>query len=178
MVGEAYLSTVIREFRKMKKLGDQALGRLSIDELNRSPAKESNSIAIIVKHLYGNMKSRWTDFLASDGEKPDRNRDSEFEGGYGSKEALLADWEAGWNCVFQAVGSLSSDDLLKTVTIRGEKHTVIQAIERQVSHYAYHVGQIVYLAKWMKDAEWESLSIPRGKSEEYNRRKKEEAGKG
>ncbi|WP_124727112.1 DUF1572 family protein [Staphylospora marina] len=169
MLENLVLSSVNREFAKLKKLGDQAIGRLTVDELNRIPADGSNSVALIIKHLRGNMVSRWTDFLVSDGEKPDRDRDAEFEGGYGTKEEALAAWEEGWRVLFGALATLTPGDLLRTVTIRGEPHSVIDAIHRQLAHYAYHVGQIVLLAKWMKGTKWESLSIPKGQSEEHNR---------
>jgi len=131
---------------------------------------EMNSIAVIVKHMAGNMRSRWTDFLTSDGEKPDRNRDSEFVEAPATREALLALWEEGWQCLFGALEPLSEEDLQRTVTIRGEAHSVMQAINRQVAHYSYHVGQIVLLAKHFKRDEWQSLSVPRRQSGEFNRR--------
>jgi hypothetical protein len=131
---------------------------------------EMNSIAVIVKHMAGNMRSRWTDFLTSDGEKPDRNRDSEFEEPPATREAVYALWEEGWQCLFSALAPLSDADLNRTITIRGEPHSVMQAINRQVAHYAYHCGQIVLLAKHFNAAEWKSLSVPRKQSGEFNRR--------
>jgi hypothetical protein len=131
---------------------------------------EMNSIAIVVKHMAGNMRSRWTDFLTSDGEKPDRNRDAEFEDPPAGRETLLRVWEEGWQCVFRAVEPLTDDDLKRTVTIRGEPHSVMQAINRQIAHYAYHVGQIVLLAKHFRHDGWQSLSVPRRKSSEFNQR--------
>jgi Protein of unknown function (DUF1572) len=131
---------------------------------------ESNSIALIVKHLAGNMRTRWTNFLTSDGEKPDRDRDTEFEAPPSNRDELMRMWETGWNCVFSALLPLSEEDLAKTVTIRGEAHSVAQAILRQVGHYASHVGQIIFLAKHLQSANWTSLSIPRGRSEEFNRK--------
>ncbi len=174
MAGElaaAYLTDIIRLFQRQKRLGEGAMAQLSEEEIFRPLDQESNSVAIIVKHLAGNMRSRWTDFLTSDGEKPDRNRDQEFllEQG-GSREQVMRWWEDGWRCAFQALESLRPEDLLRSVFIRGEEHSVLQAINRQLDHYAYHVGQIVFLAKHWKDREWKSLSIPRGKSAEFRAR--------
>jgi hypothetical protein len=131
---------------------------------------EANSIAVVVKHIVGNMRSRWTDFLTSDGEKPDRHRDTEFEDPPATREALMALWEAGWECLFSALEPLSDSDVTRRVTIRGEAHSVMQAVNRQLAHYACHVGQIVLLAKHYRHTEWRSLSVPRGKSWEFNRR--------
>ena len=131
---------------------------------------EANSIAIIVKHMTGNMRSRWTDFLTTDGEKPDRNRDREFIDPPATRDALMAEWEHGWSCVFQALEPLSDSDLGRTITIRGEAHSVTQAINRQLAHYPYHVGQIVLLAKHYAGGEWKSLSVPRNQSAEFNRK--------
>lgn len=131
---------------------------------------ESNSIAIIVKHMTGNMRSRWTDFLTSDGEKPDRDRDSEFEEPPATREAVLAAWEAGWSCVFSALQALTDEDLTRTVTIRSEPHSVMQAINRQVAHYSLHIGQIILLAKHFAGERWQSLTIPRRASADYNQR--------
>ena len=131
---------------------------------------EANSVAVLVKHLAGNMRSRFTDFLTSDGEKPDRFRDREFELGPGTTRAdVMKWWEEGWGCVFAAIDSLKPEDVMGTVTVRGEPHTVLQAINRQIAHYAQHTGQIVLLAKHMRSSEWKTLSIPRGKSEEYKK---------
>jgi hypothetical protein len=131
---------------------------------------EMNSIAVIVKHMVGNMRSRWTDFLASDGEKPDRNRDSEFVDPPADRAALMALWDEGWQCVFSALEPLTEKDLQRTVTIRGEEHSVMQAINRQIAHYAYHCGQIVLLAKHFRAEEWQSLTIPRNRSAHFNQR--------
>lgn len=158
-------------FRTYKDLGDKAMAQLASDEeFFHALDPESNSVAIIVKHLRGNMRSRWTDFLTTDGEKPGRHRDEEFEmrDGLGRPD-VLAWWEEGWSVVFAALDALRPEDLGRTITIRGEPHTVVQAILRQVAHYASHVGQIVFLAKHLRSAEWKTLSIPRGKSEEYLR---------
>jgi hypothetical protein len=166
-----YLEEARRQFRGYKRLGEGALAQLKDEEFFVTLDPESNSVAIIVKHLAGNMRSRFTDFLTSDGEKPDRHRDREFEL---SAETTCADvmksWESGWACVLSALGELRPEDVQRTVTIRGEPHTVLQAINRQLAHYAYHVGQIVFLAKHLRSREWKSLSIPRGQSEEFNRK--------
>lgn len=166
-LGRVYLDTALENFRNMKRTAERAIEQLSLHELHWAPNDESNSIARIVKHVAGNMMSRWTDFLTTDGEKPTRNRDKEFEGGYASREEMMTAWEAGWEKLFQAVGSLEPEDLLKIVTIRTQPHTVVQAIERQVYHLSYHTGQIVYLAKQIRGADWQTLTIPRGKSQEY-----------
>ena len=166
-IGRIYLSSVLENFSSMKATAERALSQLDFNELQAAPTVESNSIGRIVKHMSGNMVSRWTDFLTSDGEKPTRDRDSEFEGGYLSIEELMADWNVGWERLFDAVGQLEPDDLSKVVHIRAEPHNVIKAIERQVAHLSYHVGQIVYIAKQIRNSEWESLSIPKGKSQEY-----------
>lgn len=162
-IGQELLTSAIGTFKSAKRIGDRTIERLSDEELNRTPASESNSIAIIVKHLHGNMISRWTDFLTTDGEKPTRQRDAEFEGEPLTKEELLRLWESGWDTLFRALEQLEESDLLRTVRIRGEAHTVIKAIQRQVSHYGYHVGQIVYIGKLIRNGQWDSLSIPKKK---------------
>ena len=163
------LGEALHEFRKYRELGEGAMAQVSDEQLFRTIDPEANSIALIVKHLHGNMRSRWTDFLASDGEKPDRHRDTEFEMAPATTRAEVERWWAdGWGFVFGAVERLRPTDLGRVVRIRGEPHSVLQALSRQVAHYAYHVGQIVLLAKHFRGAEWESLSIPRGRSEEYN----------
>jgi uncharacterized damage-inducible protein DinB len=164
----SYLTDAIALLRHYKKLGDGAIEQTPDEALTTVLGPESNSIAIIVKHLAGNMRSRWTDFLTSDGEKPDRNRDTEFEAPPRSREELLKMWAAGWDCVFAAVDALTEADLARTITIRGEPHSVMQAISRQLAHYAYHVGQIVYLARHFAGDRWHSLSVPKGKSAEFN----------
>ena len=156
--------------RFYKKLGDRAMAQVSDEGLNATLDAESNSIAIIVKHLAGNMRSRWTGFLTSDGEKPDRDRDSEFEAPPKTREELLAMWESGWQLAFEALAPLTDADLSRTIHIRGEAHSVTQAIHRQLAHYAYHVGQIVFLAKHFAGPDWNALTIPRRKSAEYNAR--------
>jgi hypothetical protein len=146
------------------------MAQLSDEQLQLAIDPESNSIAVIVKHLAGNMRSRWTDFLSTDGEKPDRNRDSEFDAPPATRAALMELWEAGWQCVFTALEPLNASDLERTVYIRNEPHSVMQAITRQVAHYALHIGQIIFLAKHLQSSRWVSLSIPRGKSGDFNTR--------
>jgi hypothetical protein len=166
-----YLDEVRRQFRGHKRLAEGAITQLKDEELFVPLDAESNSVAVIVKHLAGNMRSRSTDFLTTDGEKPDRHRDQEFEMNSGATRAdVMRWWEEGWARVFSAVEALKPEDLMRTVTIRGEPHSVLQALNRQVAHYAYHIGQIVFLAKHFRSSGWKSLSVPRGKSEEYNRR--------
>lgn len=160
-VGGEYLRVVRARFAEAKGYADRAIAQVSDEQLFWSPGAESNSIAVIVKHVAGNMVSRWTDFLTTDGEKPDRDRDGEFEMDSTTREEVLAAWERGWRVFFGALDSLTADDLLRTVTIRQEPHTVIEAVERQMYHYSYHVGQIVYLAKQLLDADWRTLTIPR-----------------
>jgi hypothetical protein len=166
----SYMADCLTLFRYYKGLAERAMAQVGDDHLYAALDQEANSIAIIVKHMVGNMRSRWTDFLTSDGEKPNRNRDSEFVDPPATRDALMAEWEAGWKCVFQALQPLSDADLAKTVAIRGEAHSVMQAINRQIAHYAYHVGQIVLLAKHESHEKWESLTIPRNRSADFNRR--------
>lgn len=155
-------------FASMKQLADKALAQVDDRALHWTPDPECNSIAVIVQHLHGNMRSRWTEFLTTDGEKPWRERDGEFiEKQALDRSELLALWEKGWSCVFGALDGLAETDLMAQVKIRGQAHTVLEAIHRQVSHYAYHIGQIVYLAKLSKGAAWQSLSIARGQSRQY-----------
>ena len=178
-IGQHYLEDALHTFRDYKKLGERAFAQLSDEDFFRTIDEESNSVAVIVKHLAGNMLSRWTDFLTSDGEKPERNRDMEFVMlPETTKDEMLAYWEKGWKCAFDAIEPLTADDLLRTVTIRGQEHTVIQAITRQVAHYANHVGQIVYLAKHLKAGDWQSLSVPKNKSAEFNAYLKEKLSSG
>ena len=151
-----------------KKLGDRAMAQASDEALFATMDAESNSIAIIVKHLAGNMRSRWTDFLSSDGEKPDRDRDSEFEAPPKTREELLSLWESGWQLAFDALAPLTDADLCRTAYIRTEPHSVMQTVHRQLAHYSYHVGQIVYLAKHFAGPDWNALTIPRRKSAEFN----------
>ncbi len=168
MTANDFLQDILVEFQKIKKQGDAALAQLRDEDFFTTLDPESNSIAILIKHLAGNMRSRWTDFLTSDGEKLDRHRDSEFlidEGA--SRKSILGIWEQGWAILFQTLGSLKAEDVDKTVFIRKEPHSVFRAIHRQMTHYASHVGQIVFLAKHLAGARWKTLSIPRGKSEEF-----------
>ena len=161
-IGQAYLAEALRVFRQYKELGEKAMAQLEPAGLFQTLDDESNSIAVIVKHMNGNMRSRWTDFLTTDGEKPDRNRDGEFELSASTTPADVRRWwDDGWRCVFAAVEPLHPEDLLRTVTIRGEPHSVLQAIDRQIAHYAYHVGQIVQLARHLTGERWKSLSIPK-----------------
>jgi len=146
------------------------MAQINDDQLFTALDPESNSIAIVVKHMVGNMRSRFTDFLSTDGEKPSRNRDAEFIDPVQTRQALLNEWEAGWTCLFAALESLTEGDLKRTITIRSEPHSVLQAINRQVAHYAYHVGQIVMLAKHLGQERWQSLSVPRNRSAEFNRK--------
>jgi Protein of unknown function (DUF1572) len=178
-LAQHYLETILVTFRKQKTLADKAFAQLQSEQFHIALDAESNSLAVIIKHMSGNMRSRWKDFLTSDGEKPDRNRDGEFVTGTETLEELMQLWEAGWHEVFQALGTVTPDDLLKTITIRAQPHTVLQAIERQVDHYAYHVGQIVFLAKHLQSEKWQTLSVARGKSGVFNQemKKKAEGGK-
>jgi hypothetical protein len=166
----AYLEDSIEVLRYYKKLAERAMQQVSDEHLFATLDVESNSIAIIVKHMTGNMRSRWTDFLTTDGEKPTRNRDSEFVDPLPTRAALMADWDDGWSRVFGTLESLAEADLTRTVTIRGEAHSVMQAINRQVAHYPHHAGQIVLLAKHFACEHWQSLSVPRNKSAEFNRK--------
>jgi uncharacterized damage-inducible protein DinB len=164
-----YLEEARRQFRGHKRLAEGAIAQVKDDELFATLDSEANSIAIIVKHMAGNMRSRFTDFLTTDGEKPDRKRDQEFEMNSATIRAdVMRWWEEGWANVFAAIDALRGEDVMRTVTVRGEPHTVLQAINRQVAHYAYHTGQIVFLAKHFRASEWKSLSVPRGKSDEVN----------
>ncbi|MEX2263452.1 MAG: DUF1572 domain-containing protein [Bryobacteraceae bacterium] len=166
----SYLEDSLTLFRYYKSLAERAFAQVTDEQLLEVLDSEMNSIAVIVKHMAGNMRSRWTDFLTSDGEKPDRQRDAEFVDPPSTRETLLTVWEEGWNCVFKALEPLSEEDLQRIITIRGEAHSVMQAINRQVAHYSYHCGQIVLLAKHFNHRGWQSLSVPRAKSEQFNRR--------
>jgi len=166
----SYVEDALAVFRQYKLLGERAMQQVSDEQLFQSLDDESNSIAIIVKHITGNMRSRWTDFLTTDGEKPTRNRDSEFVDPPSTRDALMQDWEDGWARVFAAIEPLTDADLSRTVTIRGEAHSVMQAINRQLSHYPMHVGQIILLAKHYAGGQWQTLSVPRNRSAEFNRK--------
>jgi hypothetical protein len=163
-----YIEEARRQMRGHKRLAEGAMAQLKDEELFITLDPESNSIAVIVKHMAGNMRSRFTDFLTTDGEKPDRYRDREFElSPTTTRPELMKLWEEGWTSVFAAIQALKPDDIMRTVTIRAEPHTVLQAINRQIAHYAYHTGQIVFLAKHIRSGGWKTLSIPRGQSESY-----------
>jgi hypothetical protein len=163
----SFLQDSVKVFHYYKRLADRAMEQIPDDALFATLDEESNSIAIMVKHVAGNMRSRWTDFLTSDGEKPDRNRDSEFEPSEVTRERLLSLWELGWKLAFEALNSLTDADLNRTIYIRREAHSVMQAINRNLTHTAYHVGQIVYLGKHFAGPKWNTLTVPRGKSAEF-----------
>ncbi|MWV45803.1 DUF1572 domain-containing protein [Paenibacillus sp. HJL G12] len=163
-LGSVYLASATAKFKELKQSAEKAIAQVQDDvKLNWAPNEESNSIAIIVKHLSGNMISRWTDFLTTDGEKPGRDRDEEFEGTIESKDDLLSIWNQGWDVFLQTLSDLKSDDLLRTVYIRQQPHSVLESIERQMSHYSSHVGQIIYVAKMIQGDDWHTLTIPRKK---------------
>ncbi len=164
----SYIEDSVALLRHYKQLGDRAMAQVPDEHLSAVLDPEMNSIALIVKHMSGNMRSRWTNFLTTDGEKADRNRDTEFEAAPQGREAVTALWEQGWGYVFRALEPLNDDDLTRKVTIRGEPHSVMQAINRQIAHYSYHVGQIVFLAKHFQSEQWKSLSVPRKGSAEFN----------
>jgi hypothetical protein len=168
---ESYLESVKKQFLYYKMLGEKAIDQLEPTQLFIAVNEDTNSIATIIKHISGNMLSRWTDFLTSDGEKEWRNRDAEFENDLLSKEEVLEIWNKGWNCLENALESLKPEQLSDIIYIRNEGHTVIEAINRQLAHYPYHVGQIVFYAKQLKNSEWHSLSIPKNKSGNYNAEK-------
>ena len=165
----AFLSSAIKRFNEYKGLGEKTFAQLNDEQMLRQPNEASNSIAVIIQHLHGNMLSRWTNFLTEDGEKSWRQRDAEFEVHALSKEQLIQLWEEGWKVLLETLQSLTEEDLLKTVTIRSQPLIVIDAINRQLAHYSYHVGQIVYLGRWFKDTAWQSLSIPKGGSAAYTK---------
>ncbi len=159
-----FLNESINELKKYKRLAEKAIAQVQTDnEIHWQPGEESNSIAVIIKHLHGNMLSRWTDFLTTDGEKPTRTRDEEFVGHRETKEDLMKLWEEGWQCMFITLESLNENDFDKTITIRNEPHTIVQAILRQIMHYSQHIGQIIYIAKMIRNDDWQTLSIPRKK---------------
>lgn len=170
-LGAHVLRTALTELHQLKSLGEKAMTQLTDEEFFTTIDPESNSVAIIVKHLSGNMRSRWTGLLTSDGEKPDRHRDDEFVIGPKTTRAdVMKRWEDGWRVTFGAIGPLGPDDLMRTVLIRQEPHTVFEAVSRQLTHYAGHIGQMVFLAKHLRSSTWQTLSIPRGQSEAFNRR--------
>lgn len=163
-----YLDSARKLFGYYRELGDKALAQIDDEHIHWQPSPESNSVAIIVKHLNGNMRSRFTDFLTADGEKPWRDREAEFENDYANKEELLAAWNEGWECFFNAVNPLKDRDLDKIIYIRNEGHTVLEALSRQLAHYPYHIGQLVYLCRLLAGEKWQSLSIPKGGSRAFN----------
>ncbi|HZP22663.1 MAG TPA: DinB family protein [Terriglobales bacterium] len=168
-IASHYLDEILRSLRGHKRLADEAIAQLSDEQFFAAPSADANSVAIIAKHMAGNMRSRFTNFLISDGEKPDRNRDQEFVmQGAETREEVLRAWERHWQLVFDTVGALQPEDLERTVTIRDQPHSVLQALQRAAAHLAYHTGQIVFLAKHWRGAEWKSLSIPKGQSEQVN----------
>lgn len=167
-----YLEDVVDQFRKLKELADRALAQVRDEDLEAALDPESNSLAILIQHMAGNLRSRWTDFLHSDGEKPDRDRDSEFVISEGTtRQGLLARWEEGWRCLFQTLAALREEDLSLTVLIRAEPHSVVKAINRQLTHYGYHIGQIVFLAKHLASDRWKTLSVARGGTRAFNAEK-------
>ena len=168
---ETYLTSVIKRFEYYKTLAEKTFEQLNDDDLFWQYNEESNSIASIVKHLSGNMLSRWTDFLTSDGEKPGRDRDKEFENDITSRQELLDIWNVGWDCLFNALHSIKKDDWQKDIYIRSERHSVVDAINRQLAHYPYHIGQIVFIGKMAAGNNWKSLSIPKGNSQTFNKEK-------
>lgn len=167
----SYLNSVEKQFEYYKILGERTFAQLSEDELFWKFNEETNSIAIIVNHLWGNMKSRWTDFLTADGEKEWRNRDLEFESVIKSKSELIDKWNEGWDCLFKALNTVNESNFSSEIFIRNQSHTIPEAFNRQMMHYAYHIGQIVFIGKMIKGTEWESLSIPKGKSKDFNKSK-------
>ncbi|WP_336636451.1 DUF1572 family protein [Lysinibacillus fusiformis] len=168
-IAQTYLQVVQKRFNNVKELGDGALAQLEGAELHWAYNEESNSVAVIVKHVSGNMISRWTDFLTTDGEKTTRNRDDEFINSLSTKESILAVWEEGWQVFLVALAGITESDLQGHVTIRGEKLAVIDAIERQMAHYSQHIGQMIYIAKQVKGSDWQTLSIARGQSQAFNK---------
>ncbi|MEO1262408.1 MAG: DUF1572 family protein [Bacteroidota bacterium] len=168
---ENYLESILKQFKYYKMLGERTFEQLKEPDLFWQFNPESNSIAVIVNHLSGNMKSRWTDFLTADGEKKWRNRDQEFEDIIKSKKELTNQWEAGWHCVFAALNSINKNNFNTEIYIRNQGHTIVEAINRQLAHYAYHIGQITFIGRMIKGDEWKSLSIPKGQSKEFNAKK-------
>ncbi len=168
---EDYLESVVKQFQYYKLLGEKALNQVPESQYFYAPNEESNSLAVIVKHLSGNMLSRWTDFLTSDGEKEWRNREGEFENDFANPEQVWEAWNRGWDCFLGTLTALKTDDLTTIIYIRNQGHSVVEAINRQLAHYPYHIGQMIYLSKLIVDGQWNSLSIPKGKSQEYNQQK-------
>ncbi|WP_330441654.1 DUF1572 family protein [Flavobacterium sp. C4GT6] len=173
-ISKQYLDSVKKQFEYYKNVAERAMEQLEPQQLFYTVNDDSNSIAVIVKHLHGNMMSRWTDFLTTDGKKDWRNRDDEFEQPATDKENLMKLWEEGWSCLFNTINSLTPENLTNIIYIRNEGHTVMEAINRQLSHYPYHIGQIVFFAKQIKNTPWDSLTIPKNKSGDYNKQKFEQ----
>lgn len=170
MIEQLFLDSVIKRFREYKTLGEKTFSQLNDAEMHFQPNEESNTIAIIIQHMHGNMLSRWTNFLTEDGEKEWRKRDDEFEVHQFSKQQLIEKWNEGWKVFLDTLESLTTNDLSKTITIRSQPLNVVDAINRQLAHYSYHVGQIVYIGRWIKQSEWQSLSIPKNKSNDFNQK--------
>jgi hypothetical protein len=170
-VADNFLETTKKQFAYYKSLGDKTFAQLSDADIHWQQNEDSNSVAIIVKHIVGNMLSRWTNFLTEDGEKSWRHRDTEFEATYKTKSEMIEAWEKGWHCLFDAINPLQAEDVSRIIYIRNQGHTVLEAITRQLCHYPYHIGQLVYVAKLLRSDAWESLSIPRGQSSKYNKEK-------
>jgi len=168
MSNPPFLECAKKEFQYYKLLGEKTFSQLTDEQLFNQINSESNSIAMIVKHLWGNMLSRWTEFLTTDGEKEWRKRDEEFENDISTRKELLEKWEEGWYCLFNALNSITDSDLSEVIYIRNQGHTILEAINRQLSHYPHHIGQIVFIGKMLRDKDWNSLSIPKGASKEYN----------
>ena len=166
-----YITSIIKQFDYYKTAGDKTLQQLSFEEMNWQSHDNSNSVSIIVKHMVGNMLSRWTNFLIEDGEKDWRQREQEFEATYTNKDQLIADWEKGWQCVYDAIKPLKNKDLDRIIYIRNESHTVADTIFRQLGHYSYHIGQLAYIGVSIKNTDWQSLSIPKGQSVQFNSEK-------
>jgi hypothetical protein len=171
MSNRQYIEAAKKQFEQYKILGEKTFSQLTDEQLFEQISSESNSIGTIIKHLWGNMLSRWTDFLTTDGEKEWRERDEEFENDINTRNEMIEKWEAGWACLFNALNSISDSDLSKVIYIRNQGYTILEAINRQLTHYAYHIGQIVFIGKMLKDKNWISISIPKGASKEYNQDK-------
>jgi uncharacterized damage-inducible protein DinB len=170
MIDQLFLDSVIKRFKEYKSLGEKTFDQLNDEEMHFQPNEESNSIAVIIQHMHGNMLSRWTSFLTEDGEKEWRKRDDEFELHQFSKQQLIEKWNEGWKVFLDSLESLTENDLSKTIAIRSQPLNVVDAINRQMAHYSYHVGQIVYIGRWIRKTEWKSLSIPKNKSGEFNQK--------
>jgi len=170
-MNSSYLSSIFKQFKYYKSLGDKTFEQLTEEQIHRQYNTESNSVAIIVKHIVGNMLSRWTSFLTQDGEKEWRNRDQEFKDTYSDKKEMIQAWDKGWNCLFDAIKPLTEEELEQIIYIRNQGHTITEAINRQLAHYSYHIGQLVFLGKMITNNNWKPLSIPKGKSKSYNQDK-------